>query len=608
MTKDKKNTYAKFGGLIDQYTIDQAINDQAIVELLYEGRMADLEINKKTVDTWFDRITKGLSKDQKADLKRKYDTSGILHSNDPTIDLIANDIHNHFMEKMRPHQFKGQLVAPDRKTAVKYQRAFERINRRMTEQQKYHLKTQVVITLDDPRKDDAKDAHTASDNILQQFAKEMIDRYGDAEKYAREVTDHFKHFDDPYHPQYIDLVIVVDKLLTGFDVPKNAVLYITKPLKGHNLLQAIARVNRLYDHKEYGLIIDYMGLFGELKHSLNAYTALQQFDEADLKRTLANMEEKITSLSTLYHKLGDMFKGCKTEQQTYDRVQDEQQRQEFYKTVTEYSKTLHLALSMDSFRNTHDNKQIKTYKHALRTYSKLKLECMQLYAERIDYKKYREEIERLINNSITADDILITQQKQFLDIRKPDDINKIKNSKQSDKVKADTIAHNTKAVLDNIKDQDPAFYQKFSKILSDLIEHYKNSRLNEAEEYLKKASEICDKVVNRRDDDVPTELGDDRMCATVYRNTKHVLEKYDVITPHILINAIIGLTDKMQQYSKFVNLPRDLDMHKQLRNDIDDYIYDALEQKYNFRIEPSDSQEIQEIICNIAIHNIKNHD
>lgn len=612
MTQDKMNTYAKFGGLIDQYTIDQAINDKAIVELLYEGRMADINIiEPSTIDKWFDRITTDLTPEQKADLKHKYNKSGILDSTDSRIELIAYDIHNHFMETIRPRGFKGQLVAPNRTTAIKYQQAFERINKRITDEQKLHLKTRVVITLDDPRKDDAPNAHTEPDNIVQQFGKQMIDRHGDAERYAKETTDYFKNITDIHSPLYTDLVIVVDKLLTGFDVPANAVLYIDKPLKGHNLLQAIARVNRLYDGKEYGLIIDYRGLFAELNESLNTYTALRDFDADDLKRTLANMDEKITHLATLYHKLNDMFKGCNASEQYYEQVQDEHDRQDFYKTVTEYAKTLNLALSMDSFRNTHNTAQIETYKHALRKYSKLKLECMQHYAERIDYEKYRADIERLINKSITADDIFITHEQQFLDISNPDHMNKIKDDKQkSDKVKADTIAHNIQAHITENMEQDKAFYENFSQIIQNLIEKYKNKQLNadESDEYLRQATEIRDNVVNRRDDDVPPEISDNRICATVYRNTKTILTKYDIITPDILITAVIGLTAVMQPYRQMVNLPKNIDMHKQLRLKIDDYIYDALEQKYDFKMDYADSEKIQQTICHIAIHNIKNHD
>ncbi len=192
-------------------------------------------------------------------------------------------------------------------------------------------------------------------------------RVVDSENYEDEVKERFKDGE-------IELLIVVDKLLTGFDAPRARVLYIDKELKEHNLLQAIARVNRLYDGKEEGLIVDFRGLLGELDRALTHYSSLSGFDEEDLKGAVFNIRDEIAKVKTLYSHLEELFKSVKfrDDMESYgEYLGDEEKRQLFYEYLLKFSKALHLALSSDKIDEVLSEEEIKRYKAKLKFYINL---------------------------------------------------------------------------------------------------------------------------------------------------------------------------------------------------------------------------------------------
>ena len=162
----------------------------------------------------------------------------------------------------------------------------------------------------------------------------------------RRIIDQFKNKSHP------EILIVVDKLLTGFDAPRNTVMYLCRSLKEHTLLQAIARVNRLYEGKEYGYIVDYAGVLGELDQALTMYGALEGFDEADIEGTLTSINEEAGKLRQRHFNLWGIFKEVanKQDEEAYEvLLADDQLRDDFYERLTLYSKTLAIALSSDKF-------------------------------------------------------------------------------------------------------------------------------------------------------------------------------------------------------------------------------------------------------------------
>lgn len=241
LAKDKK-TADRFGGFIHKYTMRQAVDDGAVLPLLYEGRIADMDLNHTQLDLWFERRTKDLNDDQLIDLKRKMSRSDEVNRVEQRIQFIAYDVAQHFKKNV-DSGFKAQLATPSKEVGLMYREAL------LAED----IRCELMISPPDTREGNT-DVGQLQTPKAEQFWKEMMNRYGSEKNYNDGIRAQFKD------PDGLQIVIVVDKWLVGFDEPRNKVLYVDKPLKEHGLLQAIARVNRLFDGKDYGYIIDYRGI------------------------------------------------------------------------------------------------------------------------------------------------------------------------------------------------------------------------------------------------------------------------------------------------------------------------------------------------------------
>ena len=255
LLKDDK-TENKFGSIIHSYTMQQAVADKTVTPLLYEERIAELNVNDDAIDAWFARITEKLTEKQRTDLKKKFSQKGQIYQTEGRIELIAHDISDHF-QNFKHQGLKGQLACDSKVSAIKYKIMLDKIG-----------KVSSVVAMSAP---DTREGHEAVDqeskDIVQNWWKANVaDTYKQDEKtYTKDIVAAFSRDDGP------DIMIVVDKLLTGFDEPKNTVLYIDKPLKEHNLIQAIARVNRLHSKKQFGFLIDYRGILKELDMTIEKY-------------------------------------------------------------------------------------------------------------------------------------------------------------------------------------------------------------------------------------------------------------------------------------------------------------------------------------------------
>ncbi|WP_148089173.1 type I restriction enzyme subunit R domain-containing protein, partial [Acetobacter pasteurianus] len=219
-------TTNRFGKIIHSYTMQQAVADGTVTPLLYEERKPDLDVNDRAIDAWFERITQGLTEEQVTDLKKRFARANQVYKADDRIRLIAMDLATHFDSNI-DSGLKGMLACDSKLSAIRYKRYLDEVGL-----------FESAIVMSPP---DTREGHTEVDERkqpeIQTWWKENVGSQSE-EDYTRDVIDRFEN--DPN----LKLIIVVDKLLTGFDEPKNAVLYIDKPLKQHNLLQAIARVNR----------------------------------------------------------------------------------------------------------------------------------------------------------------------------------------------------------------------------------------------------------------------------------------------------------------------------------------------------------------------------
>ena len=247
LMKKEKNNFRRFGGLIEpHYAIKQAVADEAVLPLLYEGRHVEMTQNKAAIDLWFERHTQGLSPKQQADLKRKYARAEMLNKAEQVIYMRAFDISEHFRATWQGTGFKAQLVAPNKASALKYHAYLAEIG---------FVTSEVVISPPDTRESYEETDDEPTDEVMK-FWQKMMKRYGSEEEYVKQIINQFKHGADP------EILIVVSKLLTGFDAPRNVVIYLCKELREHTLLQAIARVNRIYEAKEFGYVIDHVGFAG----------------------------------------------------------------------------------------------------------------------------------------------------------------------------------------------------------------------------------------------------------------------------------------------------------------------------------------------------------
>jgi len=565
LMKKEKNTALQFGGFIDKYTIDQAVEDGAVVPLLYEGRHALQEVNTKPIDKWFDRVSEPLSEYQTVDLKKKYSKADQLNSTEQKIREIAYDISKHYKENWQGTPFKAQLATSRKVDAIKYKRFLDEIGM---------VTSEVLISGPDTR-EGHDDIYNESKEEVQRFWSVIMKKYDSEREYNKKVKDAFLNSEEP------EVIIVVDKLLTGFDAPRNIVLYIAKSLKEHNLLQAIARVNRLHEGKDFGFIIDYYGVLGELDQALTTYSALEEFDQKDIEGTIVSVNEKIKELPQRHADLWDVFKTIKNKQDEEEYEQflyDEEQRQIFYEKLSKYSRTLGIALSTTNFYSDVDEKQIGKYKDDLRFFQHLRTSVKSRYSETIDFREYEPKIQKLLDQYVTSDEIIrITKQVNIFDKENFElEVQRLEGKA----ARADMIAHRTMKTIEDKYDEDPVFYQKFSKLLKRAIDDYHKSRINEAEYYFT-AQQIMDSVRDRKDDGTPAILEGNDIAKAFFGFSEEIIGKKNKDMENITTtNAEIGLKiDEIFKRNLVVDWQTKDDIQNNILNEIEDYLYDLKEVK-----------------------------
>lgn len=489
--KKDKSTAEKFGGVIDAYTVDQAVNDKAVVPLLYEGRLALQDVNASPIDTFFSMVAEPLTDYQKADIKKKFARYDHLNSAEQKMRMIAWDISYHFRDNWQGRTpFKGQLVCDKKVNAIKYKEYLDEIG---------IVSTEVLISSIDDREGEDSVFEKSSEKE-NQFWKRMMDEHGNSKSYEKNIINRFKKQKDP------EIIIVVDKLLTGFDEPKNTVLYLTRNLQSHKLLQAIARVNRIYPDKEFGYIIDYYGVIENLDDALRMYSSFEDFDEEDLVGALTNINEEIKKLPQKHAELWDIFKSVanKRDAEAYQQLlKDNAIRVLFYEKLAAFAKALKLALSAIQFHKQIEENTIHRYKEDLAMFMKLRLAVVERYSDDIDYSQYEGQIQKLIDTHITTEKIEVIT--ELVNIFDKDKFQQEVANTTGHAAKADKIASRTAKHITEKMDEDPAFYKKFSQMLRETIADYEAKRISDAQ-YLARAQEIMDNVLSHTDDTIPTAL------------------------------------------------------------------------------------------------------
>lgn len=490
LMKKEKNTAAKFGGIIDSYTVLEAVEDKAVVPLLYEGRHALQDVSDKPVDIYFSKISESLNKYEVADLKRKFSRADQLNIAEQKVFSIAWDISLHFKENWQGTPFKGQLVCQSKSAALLYKRFLDEIG---------IVTSEVLISPPDDREGEDS-AHAKSDDLIKRFWDKMMSEHGTSKKYEKNLISRFKKQKDP------EIIIVVDKLLTGFDEPKNTVLYLTRNLSGHKLLQAVARVNRIHPDKDHGYIIDYYGVLSALDLALTMYSNLNGFEENDIEGMLTDISEEAKKLPQKHSELWSIFREIqnKSDHESYQRLlRDDAVRAEFYAKLAAYAKSLKIALASIEFHKITPEDKVNKYKNDLSMFMNLRSAVAQRYSDEVDYKLYAGQIQKLIDMHVhTSEVIPITGLVNIFD----KDIFQAEVAKlESETAKADMIASRTNKYINEKMDEDPAFYMKFSEMLKDTIRARNEERITE-NEMLGKVTHIMNSVLSHTDSGIPEEL------------------------------------------------------------------------------------------------------
>lgn len=585
--KKDKSTAAKFGGMIDAYTVDQAVKDKAVVPLLYEGRFAKQTVHEKPIDEFFSNISEPLTDYQKADLKKKFSRADQLNTAEQKIYAICWDISYHYRDNFQGKTpFKGQLVTQSKDAAIKYKMFLDEIG---------IVSNELLISPPDEREGEDS-AYAESTDKVKQFWKKMMEEHGTAKKYQNNIINRFKKADKP------EIIIVVDKLLTGFDEPKNTVLYLTRNLQGHTLLQAIARVNRVFPDKDYGYIIDYYGVIEKLDEALEMYSSFEDFDNDDLLGTLTNINDEIKKLPQKYSEVWDIFKPVsnKRDAEAYQLLlKDEDVRVLFYDKLAAFAKILKLAFSSIDFHKNTDEKTIQRYKDDLAFFIKLRTAVLQRYSDVVDYKQYEGQIQKLIDTHIQTEGVeTITELVNIFDKEKFQQ--EVENT-TGKAAKADKIASRTAKHITEKMEEDPAFYKKFSQMLKEAIEDYEMQRITEAQ-YLNKVKDIMNSVLSHTDSDIPVSLQNADVAKAFYGITNEELQSKfsDAETrKQISANTALAIDEIIQKLIK-VNWQNEVDIPKKMIHQIGDYLIDEVRDKYNIEISFEEIDKLAESCVNVA--------
>ena len=582
LLKREKNSFAKFGGEIHRYTIDDAVKDGAVLPLLYEGRYVGQEVlDPEGLTRKFDLISRELGDEAKRDLQQKWARFERVASSEQRLELIAVDINEHIKKTLKKSGFKAMLATQRKYDAIKYHEIFEEFG---------EIKSAYVIS-----SNEHEELEGGHKEYVVKAWQETIKDYGSEEAYLKYVKDEFIYGDE------IDLLIVVDKLLTGFDAPRASTLYIDKQLKEHNLLQAIARVNRLYDGKDYGYIIDYRGLLGELDQALTSYASLSGFDPEDITGAVIDVRSEIIKAKTYYTHLDDLFSSVKFKDdlESYVAVlEDVQKRDDFKEWLSQFARAFKLALSSEKIYDILSEEEIKVYKQRVKFYNELRKAVQLRYHEACDFGKYEAQMQKLLDTYVSAKEVNeLTKLVNIFETEFDDEVQRVEGKN----AKADTIISAVSAVVKEKMDSNPAFYKSIAQQIQDIIDEYKAKRLSE-EEKLTKAKLLKDLITGAlkpNEDRYPKEFNGKEILFAIYDNLLDILgnvELADIET--VTKNLSMKFYEIYEQASKKPEWHKNMDVENEITSAMEDALWDV-EDEYGVSID--EKEKIYQTIRGIGI-------
>jgi type I restriction enzyme R subunit len=530
LKKDKETSLEVFGGYIHTYKFSEAVEDDVVLDLVYEARDIDQRLgSEEKIDQWFEAKTKGLNDWQKDELKKQWGTMKAVLSSRSRMDRVVSDIVFDFSVKSRLSSERGNamLVAGSIYEATKYFTLF----------QKTPLKGKcAIVTSYNPHaKDVSKEevgANTETDkqfiyNTYTELLEEVEANPGKSktESYEDSAKKSFVE-----SPATMKLLVVVDKLLTGFDAPPCTYLYIDKSMQDHGLFQAICRTNRLdSDDKEFGYIVDYKDLFKKVEKSIAVYTS--EIDTsaggADpevllqdrLEKGRERLDQALEVLALLCepvvppkNDLDYIHYFCGNTEIPTDLQEREPQRTALYKGVVALIRA-YAAISDELEAAGYSTQEIARIKRQQENYLRLREIIRRASGEVLDLKPYEADMRHLIDTYVQADEprkISPFDDIGLLDLIVKtgiaDAIAQQLGSMRGDRVAvAETIENNVRRTIVKEQLNDPAYFERMSKLLDEIIEARKAKAL-EYEEYLRQIHDLVKKVKTGHSETVPEEL------------------------------------------------------------------------------------------------------
>lgn len=485
-----RRTVKRFGEYIDTYKLMDAVHDGATLQILYEGRTADTALkDKHGFDTKFEDLFKTRSEAELLAIKKKYGASGDILEAEKRIEAIARDLVNHYIDNILPDGFKAQVVCHSKLAAVRYQKSIrtalaERLDREKLKPKPdaelirriAFLKAVVVVSSD-----------ATNELAVITEARKEAKRWNAVENFCKPFD-----FDDPDKDLTgIAFLIVCDMLLTGFDAPVEQVMYIDKRLREHNLLQAIARVNRVTKNKHRGFIVDYIGLANHLAQALAIYS---QEDAQDIQQGLRNLLTELPILEERYERLLQHFRAAgvgKIDAFVKDELPTPEAEVAVVHAAVGVLKDIKLRADFDVYLKTFlqslnlilPNQAGHPYRGPARRFGYLLRMAKERYKDdTLDIADAGAKVKALINEHLI--DLGINPRIPPIELLADDFIANVQKHAQGDpEAKASEMEHAIRKHCTVHFDEDPAFYKRLSEKLEKLIQAHQNNWQELAEGY-----------------------------------------------------------------------------------------------------------------------------
>ena len=587
LMKKEKNTMSKFGKLIHKYTIKDGVDDGAIVPLIYEGRFVEQKVDEENIDLWFKQTTKRLTESQKEDLRQKWSSIRRLTSTDARIKRIALDISEHFISGYKDTGFKAMLATNYKRDAVRYLECFEKFG---------DLTCAVVISPPDMR-ESVDDIDEGTDDKVISYWNKMMRQYGDADRYEEAMKNKFCDGE-------IDILIVCSKLLTGFDAPICQVLYIDKELKEHGLLQAIARTNRLYEGKDYGLIVDYRGLIEKLDTAMDMYSGagLENFESGDLKGVVVDVMSAVGSLRDTYSRLVDLFTpvaNINDAEAVEVFLADDKIREDFYNLLCSFGRALSLVLNAEQAYNAVPKEERKRYQDTFTFFAKVRRSVKIRYCDSIDNSEYEPLMQNLLDTHLSVAGL--RQITNPIDILNKDDFEKELEELGSLRAKADAISSRMTKSISEKHDENPVYYDSFSKRIKEALELYKEKVITEAEYLAKMRTIMEDYHAGKSTVSYPERIKHNVHAQAFYGVLTAIFDEVtdQAVEPDFAAEISEEITKIIAKHSQ-VDWTNNKTIHDRISQDIDDLFYEY-EKERGLTLSFDDIDKIIENVKTIAL-------